>query len=581
MGRLSLLYGGSYMIRFPNPGSDIPSFIHIFQALHTYLSDRLWFGLDDMSATLTSMNLAASSGHVGEQALALSTRKDRSRDPLYNQSKMYAELFRTLGWMVSDDPDAALKFRFTLLGDHAAVADVDPKAIFEESILGINYPNRILAIKGTEATRVFSAILRAAYRLDGHICRDEIILAILNRDDVGDGAIDAIIETIRNVRGSAARRDQAIQDMSARVGIQVNTMQNYTRFPLATLTYCGWFERITTKRFYPDGRPTPMFKLTPYGRQRAEELERAVDIRLSQFEAHSTPKQQALVRLGFYTMLQRANFDISPAIAQIAADQETLRTEVADRSVFFSPYQTIRPEIADGAMGISQEPRAEEIQRTAVIAQIQEGPAITGQTTIRLHQIASEEAVITTGSAIERKIADLVERGVSDNQIAQELFVEFRTATKEVFYPLIADLFTIIGFRCHASRAGINYERWDAIAVDDAYSVPIEIKSPTEELFISVKAVRQALENKIVLLSRRSYTTDWNTVTLAVGYNPPNDRAEVSRLVADIKATFNVRIGVIDFFSLLTIAAATVRSEGSNHVDEIRQMEGLINVESV
>lgn len=578
----SLCYMEVIMIRFPNPGSDIPSFIHIFQTLHTYLSDRSWFGLDDMSATLTSMNLAASSGHVGEQALALSTRQDRSRDPLYNQSKMYAELFRTLGWMVSDDPDAALKFRFTLLGDHAAVADVDPKAIFEESILGINYPNRILAIKGTEASRVFSAILRAAYRSEGHICRDEIILAVLNRDDVDEEAINAIVETIRNLRGSAARRDQAIEDMSARIGIQVNTMQNYTRFPLATLTYCGWFERITTKLFYPDGRPTPMFKLTPYGRQRAEELEQAVDVRLSQFEAQSALKQQALVRLGFYTMLQRANFDISPAIAQIATDKETLRMEVAERPVFFSPYQTIRPEIADNAMGINLEPRTEEAQRIAVMPQSQEVQVISGQTTtIQLHQLASDEALITTGSAIERRIADLIERGLQDKQIAQQLFADFRTATKEVFYPLIADLFTIIGFCCHASRAGINYERWDAIAVDDAYSIPIEIKSPTEELFISVKAVRQALENKIVLLSRRSYMTDWNTVTLAVGYNPPNDRAEVSRLISDIKTTFNVRIGVIDFFSLLTIAAATVRSDGSNHVDVIRQMEGLINVESI
>jgi hypothetical protein len=127
------------------------------------------------------MNLAASSGHVGEQALALSTRADRSRDPLYNQSKMYAELFRTLGWMVSDDPNNALHFRFTMLGDHAAVADVDPKAIFEESVLGINYPNHILAIKGTEASRVFSTILRVANRLDGHICRDEIILGNARR----------------------------------------------------------------------------------------------------------------------------------------------------------------------------------------------------------------------------------------------------------------------------------------------------------------------------------------------------------------------------------------------------------------
>ena len=75
--------------------------------------------------------------------------------------------------------------------------------------------------------------------------------------------------------------------------------------------------------------------------------------------------------------------------------------------------------------------------------------------------------------------------------------------------------------------------------------------------------------------------TDWDTVTLGVGYNPPNDRSEVSQLIADIKSTFNVRIGVIDFFSLLTIAAATMRSSNNTYVHEIRQMEVTINVESI
>lgn len=570
------------MIRFPNPGSDIPSFIHIFQTLYTYLSDRAWFGLDDMSKTLTRMNLAASSGHVGEAALTLSTRNDRSRDPLYNQSKMYAELFRTLGWMVSDDPEAALRFRFTLLGDHAAVADVDPKVIFEESVLGINYPNRILSIKGTEASRVFSAILRAAMRLDGSICRDEIILGILNHSDIGNGAMDAIVTYIRSLRGSTRRLEQAIGDTSARIRILVNTMQNYTRFPLAVMQYCGWFERITTKRFYPDGRPTVMFQLTDYGRQRAEELERAADIRMPYLEAQPTEKQKALIRLGFYSMLQRANFDISPAIAQVAIDRGFLRGEIADKQVVLSPYQTVRPEVADDALGIAQGTRPEgAVERaTGEPMHFTINNLVRQTTTIRLQQIAFGIAKVTTGSPIEREISALIRKGLSDKQIATAIFAKYRTATKEVFYPQISDLFTLIGFRCHASRAGINYERWDAIAVDDAYSIPIEIKSPTEEQFISVKAIRQALENKVILLSRQSYPTDWNTVTLAVGYYPPNERAEVSRLIADIKDTFGVRIGVIDFQSLLEIASETVRN-GSDHVAEIQQMEGLIHVESV
>lgn len=569
------------MIRFPNPGSDIPSFIRIFQTLYTYLSDKALFGLDEMSETLTSMNLAASSGYVGGQALALSTREDRSRDPLYNQSKMYAELFRTLGWIVSDDPDAALRFRFSLLGDHVAAADVDPKAIFEECILGINYPNRILAIRGTEASRVFSAILRAATRLDGFICRDEIILGILNRSDVDDGAIGGIVEYIRSLRGSANRLSRAIIETSARIRIQINTMQNYTRFPLAVMQYCGWFDRVATKQFYPDGKSMVMFQLTSYGWQRAEELERAADIRVPYLEAQSTEQQKALIRLGFYSMLQRANFDISPAIAQVAADRGFLRREIADRNIMFSPYQTVRPEVADDALGITQEARTTgDVERTMVPAAFVADAPSRQTTTIRLRQIASGDVFTATGSPIEQQIVVLIEKGRTDKQIVAVLFEEYRAATKDVFYPLIADLFTLIGFRCHYSRPGVNYERWDAIAVDDAYTIPIEIKSPTEEEYISVKAVRQALENKVILLSRRPYHTDWNTVTLAVGYYPPNERAEVTRLIADIKDTFGVRIGIIDFQSLLMMASESVRN-GGVHVAEVRQMEGLINVESI
>jgi hypothetical protein len=82
------------MIRFANPGSDISSFIKIYVELYNALKDRYSFGLDDISKTLVEKNLATSCGYMGQEALSRSTRKDRSRDQLYNQSKMYSELFK-------------------------------------------------------------------------------------------------------------------------------------------------------------------------------------------------------------------------------------------------------------------------------------------------------------------------------------------------------------------------------------------------------------------------------------------------------------------------------------------------------
>ena len=91
------------MIRFPNPGSDIDNFVAVYNAAFDQLYGQL-FDLDDFVAAVVKENLATSSGYMGKAAIARSTRPDRSRDPLYNQLKMYSEIFRALGL---DPPDRA------------------------------------------------------------------------------------------------------------------------------------------------------------------------------------------------------------------------------------------------------------------------------------------------------------------------------------------------------------------------------------------------------------------------------------------------------------------------------------------
>ena len=86
----------------------------------------------------------------------------------------------------------------------------------------------------------------------------------------------------------------------------------------------------------------------------------------------------------------------------------------------------------------------------------------------------------------------------------------------------------------------------------------IEIKSPTEEQHLSLKAIRQALENKVILLSRGTHPTLPETTSLAVGYYLPNHRAEVTNLMSDFKTAFGYNIGIIDLKTLLTIAVTIV-----------------------
>lgn len=137
----------------------------------------------------------------------------------------------------------------------------------------------------------------------------------------------------------------------------------------------------------------------------------------------------------------------------------------------------------------------------------------------------------------------------------------------------------VMGFDCLASRPGDNGARWDAIIVDNERSIPIEIKSPTEEQHLSVKAIRQALENKIILLSRRTHPTTPETTSLSVGYYMPNDRAEVSQLISSIKTTYGFKIGVMDLKSLLSLAVSILVDETGFDREKLYGLEGLMHAD--
>lgn len=65
--------------------------------------------------------------------------------------------------------------------------------------------------------------------------------------------------------------------------------------------------------------------------------------------------------------------------------------------------------------------------------------------------------------------------------------------------------------------------------------------------------------------------------TLAVGYYMPNERAEVSRLISDIKVTYGYKIGVIDLKSLLSLAISILIDERGFEKENLYGLEGLMN----
>ncbi len=329
------------MLRFPNPGSHIDSFIKIYKELYDALQGYAYFTLDDISKTLIERNLATSSGFMGEEALSRSTREDRSRDPLYNQSKMYAELFRMLGWFQSL-PDSSLKYRTTYLGAHVVSAYHDVKPLFRESILGIAFPNNVLENKGQFVLRPFATILLTMRDLDDILCRDEMIIGPLNlSNDRNLTSYSQMIKDLKSIRGSCIKLRSTLLKLSKQRGIAINTMCNYTRFPLAVLEWSGWTQKERNRNVYKI--PLIFHRLTALGKEQTREIDACIDLRADDFKKLRKEDAIKLARFCFFDMLKRAGFDLSPLSNEISETAKSLLPmlfkEVKRHQFLFSPFQ--------------------------------------------------------------------------------------------------------------------------------------------------------------------------------------------------------------------------------------------------
>lgn len=557
------------MLRIPNPGSDIDIFVRIFRDLHAVLKTRADFDLDDMTAAMLERNNVSSQGAFGDEALRRSTRADRSRDPLYNQSKMYAELYRTLGWLQSTT--GALRFAFSWLGEHAAEAG-DPRPLTIECLLGMAYPNDVLGVQGTQSVRVFPAILATAHTMGGGITRDEMIVGPLSiSDDRDTAAVATMIAKLRRCRTEPGRIDKEIGALSAERGITHVTMGNYTRFPIAAVQWAGWATKSSRS----------MLMLTDVGRATLERLATLRDVRLSDYKSVAEAAKAPFLRLCAHLMLERAGFDLSPAQDTMDGDRETLRVQgvATAPDPWFSPFQQIARAEVNAAF-----PHLGAIAGgTAAPARQTVGGGAVGRTTASVAVRFVSAGVAPAGDAetvaVRNELAlHLANCGGSAARAVESFAGAHSSDNQNVFYPLVAALFRIVGYECRTSRRGVNYDRADAMIVDAEQSVPIEIKSPGEETEISVKAVRQAVENKVVLLSRLQFPTRQETTTLVVGFNAPNERSEVRELVGDVYRAFGFNVGVMDFRTLVGLALRASSSGTRLSLSGFLDMKGIANV---
>jgi hypothetical protein len=176
-------------------------------------------------------------------------------------------------------------------------------------------------------------------------------------------------------------------------------------------------------------------------------------------------------------------------------------------------------------------------------------------------------------SNLDQLNALLANRDIDEFKIAAQK--EFRNYTIE-FYETIGDILKTIGFEnVQVTRDGDTNNRMDAIIVDAQRSIPIEIKSPREVEYINIKSIRQALENKIILLSRAFFPTEQDVTSLAIGFQYPNDRSGVFETLEDFKNTFGFNIGIIDFGDLLGLYYKKVKLGEEIDLETIYYLDGM------
>lgn len=567
------------VLRFPNPGSTINNFVSVYAAAFERLNGQV-VGLDDVVAAVVSANLATSSGYMGEEAVARSTRADRSRDPLYNQLKMYAELFRTLGWL-HPTSESALRFTFTLLGEQVVAAGRDFWPLLEECVLGIIYPTPTLSIKGDFDLRPFAFILRVMSASGGHLSRDEMIIGPLSAaSDRGDDKLAAVVADIARARRSATTMEEAVEALATARSTQVNTLQNYTRWPIALLRDSGWMQQRSAN--FGNGRKYRTWQLTEKGKALAARVSTALDLRVSDIERLTPEERAALAFVSHYQMLERSGFDIAPVreritVAEATAQPLFTRLGTDGQNLLVSPFQSLTlQDIAAVFPARVDAPRVEDAAR--VVRDAPDGRDNRAHLFVPPLMVKTEGAVEPGSEALRAELTVLLEHHGTIPAAAAAFADNHSRDTQTGYYPLVTHLFQILGYKSDYSRAGVNYQRWDACLWIGNDAIPVEIKSPTEELFLSTKAVRQALENKVILLARGGLKTRRELTSLVVGNRLPNERGDMSNLIDDVFGAYGLRLGVLDLTSLAHLALRSIREGVTIDAIQLSQLRGFLDV---
>lgn len=558
------------MIRFRNPISDMNVLISNFKKMYVDFSNMDFFNLDNIAEFFAREQLASSSGYIGDEALKRSYLiKDDSRKSMKMQAKSYSELFRFLGWISSGEK--ALNFNFTYLGVHVAVSGDGAKSLFEQCLLGVGYPNHILNVKFNDINKPFVNMLIFADSLDGKIHRDEILLGPMNLvNGYSENEVDKKIQYVRNVRnyGKIEVLNAEIEKLSDANGMDSTSVRNLTRFVISALEFSGWFEKKKLRLY---GTSSPFLIMTEKGKSTLAVIKNSINMNGDTLDIQDSATKE-ISEFALLCMFKRAGFDVSNEILKYNELIEILNKKYKKKDILFSPYQYFSKEELGAILPQNTLQSGFEHRSIQVITNIN----------LLLHRsealIAAKNSTLSKNEKMNKMLIGRINNSNMDEDKAVNIFLnDIKLMKQSDFYPLVANLLGFVFNReAFPPSAGNNNMRYDVMIPDNDYSIPVEVKSPTEEEMLSVKAIRQALENKILLLARKPYPTTFEISSFACGFKLPNDRSDVHKLIEEIHETYNINIAIMDMEILIRASFYCARTKNYYDVSEFKGKRGVI-----
>lgn len=531
------------MFRFPNPGSDIKRFIKVFNDTFSEESDAI-YSIEDISYIMAANNSASAVGSIGKKAFHKSQNKNKSLNSIYNQAKSYVELYRWLGWLYGD----LKSIKLTSIGK-IVISGYDINPIFTSCFLCWNTPNKIINSSSSYKGYPVLNILITALNLNKKISRDEMIVGPLNEQYSRLGSSVSYINEIRN-----GKLD--IESELKRNPIKVNTQRNYTRLLLSGLKYSGLMKKEKNEYILTE-KGEKIIKENFISKKGGKIITENL---LLLEDEHNIIK----IKSAFYNFLKNSNFDVSK-----------LKSESV--KVFGSPYQVFDPATVDKIL-LEGNLLPEDLVSDTLYG-------YSGNGNRQIVSYSQVDDLVTSVSLINEDKVSLQEyvkgqtRELLINNSIEELLNSIKDYKKDKFYPFIGDLFEIIGFKVNVSPNGQNAQRADIVLnYNDIHTIPVEVKSKTEIPRINIKSIEQAIENKIILESRKYLKSKRSDSSFVVGFDYPVSTRE-NDLINACSKVYGIQIVLFSAKTLITMAKKTLEYQKKWDIEKLITGKGRIEIE--